>query len=75
MEGSAINWDIIEGKWNEYKGKAQAQWGKLTDDDLDVIAGKREQMVGKLQERLGIAQDEAEKQVKDWETRESYRWD
>ena len=70
-----MNKDTISGNWKQLKGKAKEQWGKLTDDDLDVIAGKREQMVGKLQERLGIAQDEAEKQVKDWETRENYRWD
>ena len=50
------------------------QWGKLTDDDLDVIAGKRDQMVGKMQERYGIARDEAEKQVSDWESSNKYRW-
>ena len=70
-----MNENTVKGNWLQFKGKVKEQWGKLTDDDLDVIAGKREQMVGKLQERLGIAQDEAEKQVKDWETRESSRWD
>ena len=70
-----MNENTVKGNWLQFKGKVKEQWGKLTDDDLDVIAVKREQMVGKLQERLGIAQDEAEKQVKDWETRESYRWD
>ncbi len=64
-----MNWDIIEGKWNEYKGKAQAQWGKLTDDDLDVIAGKRDQLLGRIQERHGIAKDEAEQQVATFESR------
>ena len=70
-----MNENTVKGNWLQFKGKVKEQWGKLTDDDLDVIAGTRDQMVGKLQERLGVAQDEAEKQVKDWETRESYRWD
>ena len=70
-----MNENTVKGNWLQFKGKVKEQWGKLTDDDLDVIAGKREQMVGKLQERLGIAQDEAEKQIKDWEPRENYRGD
>lgn len=61
-----MNWDQIEGKWKQVKGSARAKWGKLTDDDLDVIAGKRESLVGKLQERYGIAKDEAEKQSDEW---------
>ena len=70
-----MNENTVKGNWLQFKGKVKEQWGKLTDDDLDVIAGKRDQMVGKRQERMGIAQDEAEKQVKDWETRENYRCD
>jgi len=58
-----MNWDRIEGNWKQMKGKAKVQWGKLTDDQLDVIAGKREQLVGQVQENYGIAKDEAEKQV------------
>ncbi len=58
-----MNWDRIEGNWKQMKGKAKVQWGKLTDDQLDVIAGKREQLVGQVQEKYGIAKDEAEKQV------------
>ena len=58
-----MNWDRIEGNWKQLKGKARTQWGKLTDAQLDVIAGKREQLVGRIQERYGIAKDEAEKQV------------
>jgi len=58
-----MNWDRIEGNWKQLKGKAQVQWGKLTDDQLDVIAGKREQLVGRIQERYGLGKDEAEKQV------------
>jgi len=58
-----VNWDQVQGKWTEYRGKAREKWGKLTNDDLDVIAGKRDQFVGRLQERYGILRDEAEKQV------------
>lgn len=61
-----MDWNIIEGKWKQLKGSAQEQWGELTDDDLDVAAGNREQLVGKIQERYGIAKDEAEKQVDDF---------
>ena len=62
-----MNWDRIEGNWKQFKGKVKAQWGKLTDDELDVMAGNRDQLVGKVQERYGIAKDEAERQVSDWE--------
>jgi uncharacterized protein YjbJ (UPF0337 family) len=58
-----MNWDRIEGKWKQSKGKFREKWGKLTDDDLDVIGGKRDQLVGRLQERYGIAKDEAERQA------------
>jgi uncharacterized protein YjbJ (UPF0337 family) len=58
-----MNWDRIEGNWKQLKGKARVQWGKLTDDQLDVIGGKREQLVGQVQEQYGISKDEAEKQV------------
>jgi uncharacterized protein YjbJ (UPF0337 family) len=58
-----MNWDRIEGNWKQLKGKAKMRWGKLTDDQFDVIAGKREQLVGRVQEKYGIAKEEAEKQV------------
>ena len=58
-----MNWDRIEGNWKQFKGTAQENWGKLTNDDVDVVAGKREQLVGKIQERYGIEKDEAERQV------------
>lgn len=58
-----MNWDQIEGKWKQATGKMKTRWGKLTDDDLDVIAGKRDQLVGKIQERYGIAKEAAEEQV------------
>ena len=64
-----MNWDRIEGNWKQVKGKVKQQWGKLTDDHLDTVAGSRDQLVGKIQENYGIAKDEAESQVKDWESR------
>lgn len=58
-----MNWNIIEGNWAQYKGQVKAQWGKLTNDHIDVIAGKREQLTGKLQEAYGIGQEEADQQI------------
>ena len=69
-----MNWDRIEGNWKQVKGKAIEKWGDLTDDDLDVIAGRREQLTGKVQERYGIAKDEAEKQVAEWERSATDDW-
>ncbi|THT96409.1 CsbD family protein [Lampropedia puyangensis] len=61
-----MNKDQIEGNWKQFKGKIKEQWGKLTDDDLDVIAGKKDQLIGKIQERQGIAKEEAQKQFDAW---------
>jgi len=61
-----MNWDRIEGNWKQFSGKVKQQWGKLTDDDIDVIAGKRDELVGKIQERYGIAKAEAEEQAEKW---------
>jgi uncharacterized protein YjbJ (UPF0337 family) len=58
-----MNWDQVEGKWKQYKGQAKEKWGKLSDDDLDVIDGKRQQIVGKIQERYGISREAAEEQA------------
>ncbi len=69
-----MNWDRIEGNWKQLKGQAQTQWGKLTDDDFDVVAGKREQLAGKIQERYGVAKDVAERQVADWERSADDSW-
>jgi len=69
-----MNWEIIEGNWMQLKGKVQQQWGKLTDDDIDFVAGKREGLAGKIQERYGIARDKAEQQVSEWERRADARW-
>jgi uncharacterized protein YjbJ (UPF0337 family) len=62
----AMNWDRVEGNWKQFAGKVKEKWGKLTDDDLTVINGKQDQLVGRIQERYGVAKDEAEKQVKTW---------
>lgn len=61
-----MNWDQIEGRWTELKGKARASWGKLSDDELEQIAGKKDQIVGKLQQKYGLAHEEAEKQADEW---------
>jgi uncharacterized protein YjbJ (UPF0337 family) len=65
-----MNWDRIEGNWKQLKGNVKEQWGKLTDDNLDVIAGKRDQLTGKIQETYGITKDEAEKQISEWQNRQ-----
>jgi uncharacterized protein YjbJ (UPF0337 family) len=58
-----MNWDSVEGDWKHFTGKVKEKWGKLTDDDLTVIQGKRDQLSGKLQEKYGYAKEEAEKQL------------
>ena len=62
-----MSWNRIEGNWKQFKGKVQETWGELTDDELDQIAGKRDVLLGKIQEKYGIAQDEADKRIKDFE--------
>lgn len=64
-----MNSDIMEGKWEQVKGKVQQQWGKLTNDDLDKINGSRTELSGKIQESYGIGRDEAEKQIDEFEAR------
>jgi len=66
-----MNWDQMEGKWKQMTGRVKQKWGKLTDDDLTVIAGKRDQFLGKLQERYGMSRDQAERDVDDWLKREA----
>jgi len=61
-----MNWDRMEGKWKRAKGLVRERWGKLTNDDLEQIAGKKDRLVGKLQERYGIKKDEAEKELDRW---------
>lgn len=61
-----VNWQEIQGKWNQWKGKARQEWGKLTDDDLARIEGQRDELIGLIQERYGIAREEAQQQVEKW---------
>jgi len=61
-----MDWDRVEGNWQQFRGKVREQWGRLTNDDLDVIEGSREQLEGRLQERYGKAKDEIRKEVDTW---------
>lgn len=61
-----MNWDRIEGNWKQFSGSVKQKWGKLTDDDITVINGKREQMEGLIQERYGYTKDQAKKELDDW---------
>jgi len=61
-----MNWDQMEGKWKQMKGSLKQKWGKLTDDDLDVIAGQRDKLVGKLQERYGYVKEDAQRRADEW---------
>jgi uncharacterized protein YjbJ (UPF0337 family) len=59
-----MNWDIVEGNWKQFKGKIRVRWGKLTDDQLELIAGKRVELAGKIQEAYGLTNEEVEHQIK-----------
>ncbi len=61
-----MNWDQLEGKWKQARGAVKEQWGKLTDDDLQAIGGRRDQLIGKIQERYGLAREEAARRVEEW---------
>ena len=63
-----MNWELMKAKWNQFKGSAKQEWGKFTDDDLDYIEGTRDRLIGRLQEKYGIAKDEAERQADKWFT-------
>ena len=69
-----MNWERIQGQWKQLQGRAKAQWGKLTDDDLRVIDGRREQLAGLLQERYGIAKEDAERQIAAWQNAATDGW-
>jgi uncharacterized protein YjbJ (UPF0337 family) len=62
-----MSWNKVEGNWKQFKGKVKEKWGELTDDELDQIAGKRDILIGKIQEKYGIVEDEAEKRIKEFE--------
>ncbi|MEX2200012.1 MAG: CsbD family protein [Dongiaceae bacterium] len=64
-----MNQDQFAGQWKQFKGKVKQQWGKLTDDDLTVIEGNQDELIGKVQERYGIEREEAERQVRDFVNR------
>lgn len=66
-----MDWDLIEGNWKQFKGDAQQHWGKLTDGQLNVIAGKREHLAGKIQVMYGIGRNEAENQLSDWQNNQT----
>jgi uncharacterized protein YjbJ (UPF0337 family) len=61
-----MNWTQIEGQWHQFTGHVKSTWAKLTDDDLKNVAGKKDQLVGKVQERYGVLKEDAEKQVDEW---------
>ena len=64
-----MNWDQIEGKWEQFKGSAREQWGNLTDDELAEARGNREQLAGLIQERYGKTKEEAEREIDEWQSR------
>jgi uncharacterized protein YjbJ (UPF0337 family) len=61
-----VNWDQIEGRWKQAKGAVKQRWGRLTDDDLDIINGQRDQLVGRIQERYGTTRENAEREIESW---------
>ena len=61
-----MNWDQVEGNWKQIKGKAKQMWANLTDDDLDNIAGKRQELAGRLQAKYGLAKEKVEQQIDEW---------
>ena len=61
-----MDWNDMSGKWSIFKGSVKQKWGKLTDDDLDYVAGTRDKLVGRLQEKYGMTKEEAERQADDW---------
>ena len=69
----AVDWDRIKGNWKQFEGKIREKWGKLTDDDLEKAAGRREYLEGRIQERYGLSKDEVRKEVDDWLNKQ--QWD
>jgi len=71
----AMNWERISGNWTQWKGRIQERWGKLTQDQLDVIAGRRDQLSGHIQEAYGLTKDEADRQLRNWERNLAVEYD
>jgi uncharacterized protein YjbJ (UPF0337 family) len=69
-----MNSDQVEGKWKQFKGSVKQRWGKLTDDDIATLSGKKDELIGKLQERYGYSREQAEKEADDWATKSSHEW-
>ncbi len=61
-----MNWDLIEGKWTEFKGQVRSKWAKLTDDDMEAVGGKKDELIGRVQQRYGLQRDAAEAEVDSW---------
>ena len=70
-----MNWDRISGNWTQWKGRVRERWGKLTDDQLDVVAGRREQLSGRIQDAYGLSSDEADRQLRNWERNLAVEYD
>lgn len=65
-----MNWDQVKGKWRQLSGSVKSEWGKLTDDDIARIDGDRQKLAGQIQEKYGVARDEAERQADEWMNRQ-----
>jgi uncharacterized protein YjbJ (UPF0337 family) len=65
-----MNWDQIQGNWKQFKGKIRQQWGDITDDELEQVGGQRDKLVGKIQEKYGLSKEEADRQIRDFETKQ-----
>ncbi len=61
-----MNWEQVEGQWKQLKGTVKSKWAKLTDDDVSLLDGKKDSLLGRIQERYGVAKDEAERQIDEW---------
>ena len=72
MSQKTGTWDRIAGNWKQFRGEVRKQWGKLTDDDLEQIRGQRDKLAGKIQERYGLAKDEANRQLDEWERQQRF---
>jgi len=72
LKENRMDWNRVEGNWKQVKGKVKEQWGKLTDNDLDTIAGKKDQLEGKIQQRYGYQKDQAKKEINDWYDRQKW---